>query len=406
MPPSDASAPGSIGKNRPVSRKSSFNCLRVTPASTVDVQILGADPQDPVHLRQIDEMPPLTAATWPSSEVPAPKGMTGVLCSAHKPTIAGNLLGAAREGDGIRGVRRMIGFIPAVLGADRRRGRQPIAEELAQCGQQRLVDGLAAQGGERTSGGLALDLISLGAGLLPTPLSGKSIAAPPAQPICSPRPFRGHIRPQTRARRVVSLPFPGPEPSGVEQRLSQSLRFAQGSGDCGDGDGAGGGHARRQISARSGTGLSDRHPGAGAAADDAAPARRRGGAQHRLLYFRLSRLAAGRARPGIVGGAPLHRKRTASISSRRSTRNWARPRSGAASSSASSRAQNTTASLPCGTPRDRVWTAAATRSSTATPRVRPPMAAFCCWPATITPANPRRCRTNPNTPSWTPASRC
>ena len=34
MPPSEASAPGSIGKNRPWSRRYSLSCLRVTPGST------------------------------------------------------------------------------------------------------------------------------------------------------------------------------------------------------------------------------------------------------------------------------------------------------------------------------------------------------------------------------------
>src|SRR5580658_5877896 len=34
MPPSEASAPGSIGKKRPLSRRCSLSCLRVTPGST------------------------------------------------------------------------------------------------------------------------------------------------------------------------------------------------------------------------------------------------------------------------------------------------------------------------------------------------------------------------------------
>src|SRR6185437_1071765 len=34
MPPSEASAPGSMGKKRPLSRRCSLSCLRVTPGST------------------------------------------------------------------------------------------------------------------------------------------------------------------------------------------------------------------------------------------------------------------------------------------------------------------------------------------------------------------------------------
>ncbi len=52
----------------------------------------------------------------------------------------GDLLGAAGEGDGVGGVRRVVGFVLAVLGADRCRGRQPIAEALLQRGEQRRVE--------------------------------------------------------------------------------------------------------------------------------------------------------------------------------------------------------------------------------------------------------------------------
>ena len=58
---------------------------------------------------------------------------------------------------------------------------------------------------------------------------------------------------------------------------------------------------RRQIRARIRPRLSDRRPGAGPPADAAAPARRAGRAQHRRLRLRLSRLAAGRARPWRCG---------------------------------------------------------------------------------------------------------
>ena len=55
-------------------------------------------------------------------------------------------------------------------------------------------------------------------------------------------------------------------------------------------------------------GLPDRHAGAGAPADDAAPARPRGRPQHRRLHLRLSRLAARRLRPGAVAGQALHQE--------------------------------------------------------------------------------------------------
>ena len=41
----------------PVSRSALFSCRRVTPASTVDVEVLGADPHDAIHFAQIDGDP-------------------------------------------------------------------------------------------------------------------------------------------------------------------------------------------------------------------------------------------------------------------------------------------------------------------------------------------------------------
>ena len=82
------------------------------------------------------QTPPLIAATWPSSEVPAPKAITGELYSAQSFTIADDFLGAARKDDGIRRMRLVIGFVFAVLGANRRRGRHSVAEKLAQRGEQ------------------------------------------------------------------------------------------------------------------------------------------------------------------------------------------------------------------------------------------------------------------------------
>ena len=91
----------------------------------------------------------------------------------------------------------------------------------------------------------------------------------------------------------------------------------------------------RQIRTRKRPGLPDRHAGAGAPADDAAPARPRRRAQHRRLHLRLSRLAAGRLRPGAVAGQALHQEATTSSSSRASTRTSPPPRSGAPSRSTS-----------------------------------------------------------------------
>jgi hypothetical protein len=64
----------------------------------------------------------------------------------------------------------------------------------------------------------------------------------------------------------------------------------------------------RQVRAGKRAGLSDRHPGPGAAADDAAPARPGRRPQYRRLHFRLPRFATGRFRPGAVAGQALHQE--------------------------------------------------------------------------------------------------
>ena len=84
MPPIVASAPGSIGKNKPVLLISSFSCLRVTPACTVTVKSSALIDKTLFMRLTSMLMPPCTASRWPSSEEPTPKGMTGTwYCAAN-----------------------------------------------------------------------------------------------------------------------------------------------------------------------------------------------------------------------------------------------------------------------------------------------------------------------------------
>ena len=185
----------------------------------------------------------------------------------------------------------------------------------------------------------------------------------PAMVFVSRGPPRAAFRAMKRASDAVRFLFPIGSRRSLRNHVENTTSYQSRAAVLGgrDGSGAGAGHTRRQICARQGARLPDRDPGAGAPADDAAPARRGRRAQHRLLSSRAiaARLWAGSTRRCGVRGALS--KRTTSAFSRRSTRSWAPPRYGAASSSTCSRAPNTTASLRCGTPRGRVWTAAATR---------------------------------------------
>ena len=77
IPPSVASAPGSTGKKRPVPFSSLSSCNRVTPASTVASRSSGRTASTRFMPLMSTEIPPRTAWTCPSIEVPAPKGITG-----------------------------------------------------------------------------------------------------------------------------------------------------------------------------------------------------------------------------------------------------------------------------------------------------------------------------------------
>ena len=87
MPPSEASAPGSIGKNRPWSRRYSLSCLRVTPGSITQSRSSACTVSTLFMSRKSTQTPPSGALIWPSSEVPVPNAITGTLCLAQMRTV-------------------------------------------------------------------------------------------------------------------------------------------------------------------------------------------------------------------------------------------------------------------------------------------------------------------------------
>jgi len=88
MPPMEASAPGSMGKNRPWSFTASFSALRVTPGCTVTVRSSALMASTRFMRLTSRLMPPCTASRWPSSEEPTPKGITGTRCWAARATVS------------------------------------------------------------------------------------------------------------------------------------------------------------------------------------------------------------------------------------------------------------------------------------------------------------------------------
>ena len=88
IPPIVASAPGSTEKKTPSGRSFASSWRRVTPAWTV-TSMSSTESRRIAFIRVMStDTPPLSAATWPSSEVPAPNGTIGAPWSRQTRTTA------------------------------------------------------------------------------------------------------------------------------------------------------------------------------------------------------------------------------------------------------------------------------------------------------------------------------
>ena len=101
------------------------------------VEIFGVDAQDIVHLRQVDAYAARQRRDVPLQRGPRAEGDHRRLMLGAKRDDRRDFLGGLREGDRIRRMRGVVGFVLPVTGADRCRGREPITKELAQGGEQR-----------------------------------------------------------------------------------------------------------------------------------------------------------------------------------------------------------------------------------------------------------------------------
>ena len=132
MPPSEASAPGSIGKNSPWSRRCSFSALRVTPGWITQSRSSAWTSSIRFMSRRSMQMPPAGALTCPSSEVPVPKAITGTRVFGADPHHVLDIGGFLRHHHGVGRLRRQPGGGMGVLLAHGLRGDQPVAEPRRQ----------------------------------------------------------------------------------------------------------------------------------------------------------------------------------------------------------------------------------------------------------------------------------
>ena len=88
MPPSVASAPGIDGEEDALGTQRVVELPARDPGLHADVQVLDRQAQDAVHLAHVDADAALKRDTWPSSDVPAPKGTIGAPWRAQTLTMA------------------------------------------------------------------------------------------------------------------------------------------------------------------------------------------------------------------------------------------------------------------------------------------------------------------------------
>ena len=189
-----------------------------------------------------------------------------------------------------------------MLLANRRRGRQPVAEALTQRGEQRRRQRHAF---ENRCGHLSTVKIET--------MTSEHYAEQPACATLSSVYASVEYRNYSAAPAAILRRDAIRDRRVIEPRGRRGYLVAEAHESCGSPRWP---EDRNELAAvtlddkyiaRQRPGLPDRHAGAGAPADGAAPARRRRRAQHRLLHRRLSRLAVGRARSGAVERAPLYR---------------------------------------------------------------------------------------------------
>ena len=135
MPPSEASAPGSMGKNRPRSRRCALSCLRVTPGSTTQSRSSGCTASTAFIRLVSTDTPPVGRVDVALERRARPERNHRDAPVGAQADDLGDLLGRLRIGPR----RREASFaaqvsVLAVLLAHRRRHREALGEARRQRG--------------------------------------------------------------------------------------------------------------------------------------------------------------------------------------------------------------------------------------------------------------------------------
>ena len=271
------------------------------------VEILGVDAQDPVHLRHVDADAARQRRDMALERGAGAEGDDRRLVLGAKLDDRGDLLGGLRRrrrrrahaaGDRIRPCR-----------AGRRPPPRSTAGRRAAGAARRATTDRAVRGeggGCGHDGGRNLNGESDGASITPAP-ARRNADRDRCDAGHVPVAFAAVIS-RRKARPAAFVAFPDSVAAVIEQPPAAHYVSCNRAAGSGGRDGAGGGHARRQIRPRqgrvylTGTQALVRLPMMQRQRDAAA------GLNTGCFISGLSRLAAGRARPGAVGRAPLYRK--------------------------------------------------------------------------------------------------
>ena len=135
MPPSEASAPGSIGKKRPVIAQGRVELLAGDAGLDHAVQVLGMDGQDPVHAGEVDGDAALQRCHVALERGAGPERDHRHAMRGTAGDDAADILGRGRERHRVGQVQRMVALAAAVLLAQGCRGAEPVAERRRQLRQ-------------------------------------------------------------------------------------------------------------------------------------------------------------------------------------------------------------------------------------------------------------------------------
>ena len=137
MPPIEASAPGSIGKNRPLSRRCAFSALRVTPGSTTQSRSSACTAMTRFMWRQVDRQPAMQRVDVALERGAGAEGHDRRVVLRADPHRVDHVLAALGEQHRVGRRVGQPGQRMAVLDAHRLRGDDLVAEFGVEVGGER-----------------------------------------------------------------------------------------------------------------------------------------------------------------------------------------------------------------------------------------------------------------------------